>query len=288
MRAEYALGPVRRARRVEDGCEVVGVDRNLGRDRRAVDQRGQVDDARRQRSRGLAVVEASAHEHNTMHCVRMRGESLESLAVGDKDAGLAVFEAERELCAVPEGVERGGDRAGDDAREEGHRPLRQVAGGDRDTVALAHAELVDQCRRELTNPVTVLRVRQSLVTEHDQVAWRRQRAPAVEDRPDGSRRLLPRWNRAAVHDRRLDLERRARRSERRIDLLDRPDALAGHHVAVRPATNSTSWNGADSMESSTVCCSLTRYPSVVRTSVQCTKPLESVLGFRSMIWVTKR
>ena len=49
-----------------------------------------------------------------------------------------------------------------------------------------------------------------------------------------------------------------RRSCERGSSLRRQHHSAGHHVFCRAATYSTSWNGADSIESSTVCCSLTR------------------------------
>ena len=182
---------VRRARRVEDRRRVIGCDLD-GRPRRGTgEQRRERDDPAAEWAITLAVVEACADHRDAFEHRVVSVETLEALAVGEEHGRFAIGDAEGEFVPVPERVDRDRDRAGVGRGEERDRPLGDVAHRDRDTVALPDAEVLHERPGHLERTVPVLAVREALVAQHEEVAIRIERRPAVEQRAQIVRRVAP-------------------------------------------------------------------------------------------------
>ncbi len=145
VRAQGALGPARGPGGVEDGGVVVGINGDV---------------RKRQVRKGLPAVDPPDHRLESAHAARrldpfgqagdvdalqvrqplqVGGDALQPFVVDDGDPGPGVGQAVLELRPGPPAVQGRDDRPRQDARVEGHRPLRQVAHDDRHPVALAHA-----------------------------------------------------------------------------------------------------------------------------------------------------
>ena len=232
--AQGALRPARRARGVEDGGVVVGVDGDV-RQRRvrqvlpAVDGTDHALEAHRPRTRvGAGGKPGDVDLLEVRQFVQVRGDALQPLVVHEGDPGPGVGQAVLELGSRPPSIQRRDDRTGEDAGVEGHRPFGQVAHDHRDPVALAdpvRLELAGQgdggAGKGLVGRAVVL-VDQELP---------RPEGPAVqEDVPQGRRRVLPGPLPDAPDDKLFHLEALARRRQARVRLGDRHDGPFGSGV----------------------------------------------------------
>jgi hypothetical protein len=95
-------------------------------------------------TRGSSTSPLAAKRSSKRWTSRQRGEAIaqlvEALLVGDQELRARVGQAVLELGAFPPRVERHHDRAGRGGAPERDRPLRVVAHGDRDSIALRYTE----------------------------------------------------------------------------------------------------------------------------------------------------
>ena len=87
---------------------------------------------------------------------------------GDQELRPRVAEPVLELGPRPPRVEGHDDRAGSSRRPERDRPVGEVAHRDRDTVALAHTEVVDESVSERGDRGEVLSEGERLVFVHEE------------------------------------------------------------------------------------------------------------------------
>ncbi len=187
VRAHRALRPAGRARRVHDRGVVLGLDLDVGQRRggKAPDVGEHVLD------RGLAHV---------------RLQAFQAFVIRDQHAGAGVGQPVRQLVSRPPCVQRHDDRADAARRPERHRPLRQVAHGDGDAVALLHAKR-HQVRGERVHDLVYLRVGVAAVLVDDERVRAVHRAQ-LPDRADRRRRVLEDLEHLSAYVHFFDIEHR--------------------------------------------------------------------------------
>ena len=218
VRAERALGMAGGAGRVEDRGIVVGIEQDLRR--RAVRQKLPIAHAadnilelRHFRMRDLLLVATDVDALEIRAVRQMLDDALEALGIRERDFGPGILQRIFELRAGPPCIERRGDRAGKQRAEEGRGPFGQIAHGDRDAVAFAHARLDQRIgegeRRARERPIAQALL---LIDQKNALAVRH---AGQEHLAQGRRRMLPDPRPHAANELLLHLEARARGGEDR-------------------------------------------------------------------------
>jgi len=216
LRVDGALRPAGGAARVQDGGGIVLVDRHV-------------------RQRGAEIVVPDLLELGLdldhRHAQRLARDPREPLAVADQELRLGVTERIQDLVARPPAVHADRDRAERERRPERDDPFGAVRGEDRDAIALADSEALDEGLRDGRHHLPVLREREpQLVADEILVVTEAERA--LEQRPQVRRTLLEDRHHLAEHRLVHDLERPAGAGELGGDFLE-----AGHgrgHLWPRP------------------------------------------------------
>ena len=164
-------------------------------------------------------------------------DALETLGIREHDSGPGILQRIFELRAGPPCIERRGDRAGEQRAEESRGPFGQIAHGDRDAVAFAHARLDQRIgegeRRARERPIAQALL---LIDQKNALAVRHARQEHITQ---SRRRMLPDPRPRAANAHLLHLEARARRGEERA-------RLGNGHGGPRLCLGSGSGHGASS------------------------------------------
>ena len=149
----------------------------------------------------------------------MLEQTLEPLAIQERDLGAGIGQAVFQLRSGSPGVQRRRDGADEHRAEERDRPFRQIAHRNGDAIALTHAQIAQNRRDVQRGPREALEA--DAILAMDQKSLAAKCAARRKSFSQSGRRVLPNAEPDARNLTLLYFERRAGAGEARVGVFDR-------------------------------------------------------------------